>query len=87
MAQDSDKAQNIENSAQAFVWGYRSTSTLHEQDLKRKAEPFSIGGSGEGFEFDDANDSYWKDRVVQNHTGEQPSIVQNYSAEQLRHNR
>ncbi|KAL8544450.1 hypothetical protein ACS0TY_004848 [Phlomoides rotata] len=84
MAQDSDKTQNIENSAQTFVWGYRSSSALNEQDRKRKAEP-TIGGSGEVFEFDDANDSYWKDRVVQNHSGEQPSIVQNYSAEQLRH--
>ncbi|KAK8611107.1 hypothetical protein V6N13_131170 [Hibiscus sabdariffa] len=40
---------------------------------KRKKSPNSIFGSPETFEFDDMNDTYWTDRIVQNGSEEQPS--------------
>ncbi|KAE8684902.1 Tudor/PWWP/MBT superfamily protein isoform 6 [Hibiscus syriacus] len=39
---------------------------------KRKKSPNSIFGSSETFEFDDMNDTYWTDRIVQNGSEEQP---------------
>ncbi|XP_039027711.1 LOW QUALITY PROTEIN: uncharacterized protein LOC120161554 [Hibiscus syriacus] len=39
---------------------------------KRKKSPNSIFGSPETFEFEDMNDTYWTDRVVQNGSEEQP---------------
>ncbi|XP_039030608.1 uncharacterized protein LOC120165089 [Hibiscus syriacus] len=39
---------------------------------KRKMSPISIFGSPETFEFEDMNDTYWTDRVVQNGSEEQP---------------
>ncbi|XP_022745626.1 uncharacterized protein LOC111295970 [Durio zibethinus] len=40
---------------------------------KRKKSPSSIIGSPETFEFEDMNDTYWTDRVVQNGSEEHPS--------------
>ncbi|XWS75102.1 hypothetical protein CRYUN_Cryun01aG0056100 [Craigia yunnanensis] len=40
---------------------------------KRKKSPNSIIGSPETFEFEDMNDTYWTDRVVQNGSEEHPS--------------
>ncbi|XWS66117.1 hypothetical protein CRYUN_Cryun05aG0172700 [Craigia yunnanensis] len=40
---------------------------------KRKKSPNSIIGSPETFEFEDMNDTYWTDRIVQNGSEEHPS--------------
>ncbi|KAF2318590.1 hypothetical protein GH714_009188 [Hevea brasiliensis] len=40
---------------------------------KRRQAFHSIGGSPETFEFEDMNDTYWTDRVIQNGSEEQPS--------------
>ncbi|KAK4433156.1 hypothetical protein Salat_1077800 [Sesamum alatum] len=74
VAQDPKKGHNFQNMVHTFFLGFRSSIALNRRGRKKKADP-TIGGSGEEFEFDDVNDSYWTDR-----------IVQNYSEEQLLHN-
>ncbi|KAL2227803.1 uncharacterized protein LOC105161140 [Sesamum indicum] len=74
VAQDPKKGHNFQNMVHTFFLGFRSSIALNRRGRKKKAEA-TIGGSGEEFEFDDVNDSYWTDR-----------IVQNYSEEQLLHN-
>ncbi|KAL0317495.1 UNVERIFIED_CONTAM: hypothetical protein Sangu_2163800 [Sesamum angustifolium] len=74
VAQDPKKGHNFQNMVHTFFLGFRSSIALNRRGRKKKTEA-TIGGSGEEFEFDDVNDSYWTDR-----------IVQNYSEEQLLHN-
>lgn len=75
VAQDPKKRRTAQNQIRAFFMGFRSSTALSRRGRKKKSEQ-AVGGSGEDFEFDDVNDSYWTDR-----------IVQNYSAEQLLHER
>lgn len=75
VAQDPKKRRTAQNQIRAFFMGFRSSTALSRRGRKKKSEQ-TVGGSGEEFEFDDVNDSYWTDR-----------IVQNYSAEQLLHER
>ncbi|PIN16711.1 Non-specific serine/threonine protein kinase [Handroanthus impetiginosus] len=74
VAQDPKKGHNFQKNIHTFLLGFRSSIALNRRGRKKKSEP-TVGGSGEEFEFDDVNDSYWTDR-----------IVQNYSEEQLLHN-
>ncbi|XP_057802018.1 uncharacterized protein LOC131017321 isoform X2 [Salvia miltiorrhiza] len=75
VAQDPKKRHNVQNDIRSFFMGFRSSTALSRRGRKKRSEQ-AVGGSGEEFEFDDVNDSYWTDR-----------IVQNYSAEQLIHER
>ncbi|KZV41370.1 dentin sialophosphoprotein-like [Dorcoceras hygrometricum] len=74
VAQDPKKRHNFLNTVITFFKGFRSSSALNKRGRKKRAAP-AAGGSAEDFEFDDVNDSYWTDR-----------IVQNYAEEQLLHN-
>ncbi|PIN16712.1 Non-specific serine/threonine protein kinase [Handroanthus impetiginosus] len=74
VAQDPKKGPNFQKNIHTFFLGFRSSIASNRRVRKKKGEEI-IGGSGEDFEFDDVNDSYWTDR-----------IVQNYSEEQLLHN-
>ncbi|KAH6760338.1 hypothetical protein C2S51_017287 [Perilla frutescens var. frutescens] len=74
-AQDPKKRHIVQNDIRSFFMGFRSSIALSRRGRKKRSEQ-AVGGSGEEFEFDDVNDSYWTDR-----------IVQNYSAEQLLHER
>ncbi|XP_073305260.1 uncharacterized protein [Primulina huaijiensis] len=74
VAQDPKKRHNFLNTVITFFKGLRSSSALNRRGRKKRSAP-SAGGSAEDFEFDDVNDSYWTNR-----------IVQNYSEEQLLHN-
>ncbi|XP_073314462.1 uncharacterized protein [Primulina huaijiensis] len=74
VAQEPKKRHNFLNTVITFFKGFRSSSALNRRGRKKRAAP-AAGGSAEDFEFDDVNDSYWTDR-----------IVQNYAEEQLLHN-
>ncbi|KAL1552066.1 hypothetical protein AAHA92_12910 [Salvia divinorum] len=75
VAQDPKRRPSIQSDIRSFFMRFRSSIALSRRGRKKKSEQ-AVGGSGEEFEFDDVNDSYWTDR-----------IVQNYSAEQLMHER
>lgn len=76
VALDPKKRQNhLQNEIRVFFMGFRSSTVVSRRGRKKRSEQ-TVGGSGEEFEFDDVNDSYWTDR-----------IVQNYSADQLLHER
>ncbi|XP_042038656.1 uncharacterized protein LOC121784562 [Salvia splendens] len=75
VAQDPKRRPSIQPDIRAFFMRFRSSIALSRRGRKKRSEQ-AVGGSGEEFEFDDVNDSYWTDR-----------IVQNYSAEQLMHER
>ncbi|KAL2455700.1 Uncharacterized protein Adt_47155 [Abeliophyllum distichum] len=68
-AQDPKKGHSYLRSNVTFFTGFRSSIALNRRGRKKKAS-LAAGGTGE-FEFDDANDSYWTDRIVQNYSGEQ----------------
>ncbi|KAI3459030.1 hypothetical protein Pfo_015693 [Paulownia fortunei] len=70
VAQDPKKGHNFQNNIHTFFLGFRSSIALNRRGRKKRAET-TIGGSGEEFEFDDVNDSYWTDRIVQNYSEEQ----------------
>ncbi|KAI3459028.1 hypothetical protein Pfo_015691 [Paulownia fortunei] len=70
VAQDPKKGHNFLNVVHSFFMGFRSSIALNRRGRKKKAEP-TTGGSAEEFEFDDVNDSYWTDRIVQNYSEEQ----------------
>ncbi|KAL3838358.1 hypothetical protein ACJIZ3_022949 [Penstemon smallii] len=74
LAQEPKKRHNFLNTIVHFFSGFRSSVAVNKRGRKKKSDK-AIAGSGEEFEFDDVNDSYWTDR-----------IVQNYSEEQLLHN-
>ncbi|KAG8380427.1 hypothetical protein BUALT_Bualt06G0014200 [Buddleja alternifolia] len=69
VAQDPKKGDFL-NSTKTFLLGFRSSISLNKRSRKKKVDT-TIGGSGEDFEFDDVNDSYWTDRIVQNYAEEQ----------------
>ncbi|XP_042002223.1 uncharacterized protein LOC121751536 [Salvia splendens] len=75
VAEDPKRRPGIQTDIRAFFMRFRSSIALSRRGRKKRSEQ-AVGGSGEEFEFDDVNDSYWTDR-----------IVQNYSAEQLMHER
>ncbi|XVF75483.1 hypothetical protein PTKIN_Ptkin13bG0191600 [Pterospermum kingtungense] len=61
-----------------FFFNFRDSVVLNQlpEDKvggKRKKSPNSIFGSPETFEFDDMNDTYWTDRIVQNGSEEPQS--------------
>ncbi|CAA3033687.1 Hypothetical predicted protein [Olea europaea subsp. europaea] len=68
-AQDPSKGHSYLRSNVTFFTGFRSLIALNRRGRKKKAS-LAADGTGE-FEFDDANDSYWTDRIVQNYSGEQ----------------
>ncbi|KAL2555383.1 uncharacterized protein Fot_00122 [Forsythia ovata] len=68
-AQDPKKGHSYLRSNVTFFTGFRSSIALNRRGRKKKAS-LAAGATGE-FEFDDANDSYWTDRIVQNYSGEQ----------------
>ncbi|CAI9773922.1 unnamed protein product [Fraxinus pennsylvanica] len=68
-AQDPKKGHSHLRSNITFFTGFRSSIALNRRGRKKKASA-AADGTGE-FEFDDANDSYWTDRIVQNYSGEQ----------------
>ncbi|CAI9767449.1 unnamed protein product [Fraxinus pennsylvanica] len=68
-AQDPNKGHSYLRSNITFFTGFRSSIALNRRGRKKKAS-LAADGTGE-FEFDDANDSYWTDRIVQNYSGEQ----------------
>lgn len=70
LAQDHKKGRNSLNIIHPFFMGFRSSIALNRRGRKKKAEGTS-GLSAEEFEFDDVNDSYWTDRIVQNYSEEQ----------------
>ncbi|XP_051120185.1 uncharacterized protein LOC127243967 [Andrographis paniculata] len=76
LALDPKKGENILNTVHNFFMGFRSSIALNRRGRKKKADS-TVGGSGEEFEFDDVNDSYWTDRIVHNYPEEQ--VVNNSS--------
>ncbi|XP_052200575.1 uncharacterized protein LOC127806974 isoform X2 [Diospyros lotus] len=64
-----------------FFSGFRNSVSLIRQNSsvgklgggRKKRASHAIIGSPEEFEFDDINDSYWTDRIIQNCSEEQPS--------------
>ncbi|KAL8544446.1 hypothetical protein ACS0TY_004847 [Phlomoides rotata] len=66
VAQGPMKRHGFQNNIRAFFLGFRSSVAINRRARKKKSEQ-TVGGSGEEFEFDDVNDSYWTDRIVQNY--------------------
>ncbi|KAL7253010.1 hypothetical protein ACSBR1_007518 [Camellia fascicularis] len=53
--------------------GRQNSSTGKQGGGRKRKASHGIIGSPEDFEFDDVNDSYWTDRIIQNNSEEQPS--------------
>ncbi|XP_009770150.1 uncharacterized protein LOC107810021 [Nicotiana tabacum] len=81
------KSYNFLKTITSFFSGFRNSVVLSQHSRrqnssagrpsggrKRKASQ-TVAGLAEEFEFDDVNDSYWTDRIVQNHGEEQ--LLQN----------
>nr|XP_043629104.1 uncharacterized protein LOC122600453 [Erigeron canadensis]XP_043629112.1 uncharacterized protein LOC122600453 [Erigeron canadensis] len=72
-AQDPQKGYNFLNNIIPFFNGHRATVLSKSKQIsndvrKRKT---SNENDPEEFEFDDVNDSYWTDRIIQNYSDEQ----------------
>ncbi|CAK9155122.1 unnamed protein product [Ilex paraguariensis] len=83
-ARDPMKGYSFLTTIITFFSGFRNSVVLRQQYSERKnsstGRPGSgrkrktsqaVGGSPEEFDFDDVNDSYWTDRIIQNHSDEQ----------------
>ncbi|XVF23712.1 hypothetical protein REPUB_Repub13aG0063400 [Reevesia pubescens] len=75
---DPVKSYSFVNLIIAFFSDFRDSVVLDQfpgdkAGGKRKKSPNSIIGSPETFEFEDMNDTYWTDRIVQNGSEEHPS--------------
>ncbi|XVF23718.1 hypothetical protein REPUB_Repub13aG0063800 [Reevesia pubescens] len=75
---DPIKSYSFVNLIIAFFSDFRDSVVLDQfpgdkAGGKRKKSPNSIIGSPETFEFEDMNDTYWTDRIVQNGSEEHPS--------------
>ncbi|CAI9091000.1 OLC1v1025913C1 [Oldenlandia corymbosa var. corymbosa] len=76
-ASDPKKAYSFLSNIIVFFSGFRKSVVRKNASVgksaggrKRKAE-HTAAGAAEEFEFDDVNDSYWTDRIVQNYSEEQ----------------
>ncbi|KAL8052196.1 hypothetical protein ABFX02_06G196900 [Erythranthe guttata] len=70
VARDPKKRHTFMKNIHNFFMGFRSSIALNKRGRKKKSDS-AVGGSGEEFEFDDVNDSYWTDRIVHNYPEEQ----------------
>ncbi|CAA0814485.1 Tudor/PWWP/MBT superfamily protein [Striga hermonthica] len=62
-----------------FFMGFRSAVVQNRRARKKRAaeQAVVVGGAAEEYDFDDINDSYWTDRVVQNYSDEQNQHLNN----------
>ncbi|KAJ9159971.1 hypothetical protein P3X46_025417 [Hevea brasiliensis] len=75
-AQDPFKGYSFLTIIINFFSDFRNSVIMEQREKvggKRRQAFHSIGGSPETFEFEDMNDTYWTDRVIQNGSEEQPS--------------
>ncbi|XP_059628254.1 uncharacterized protein LOC132271033 [Cornus florida] len=95
-ARDPMKGYSFLNTITYFFSGFRNSIVLGQYSGKQNSSMGKMGGgrkkkashaiigSPEEFEFDDVNDSYWTDMIVQNNPEEEPSgISQNQGEYQL----
>ncbi|KAJ0702948.1 putative non-specific serine/threonine protein kinase [Helianthus annuus] len=67
-----------ERRAAVFTKSLKKPSTVEQPDNDTKTKPSNENDPEEfdfDFDFDDVNDSYWTDRIIQNHTEDQPVQV------------
>ncbi|KAJ0467722.1 putative non-specific serine/threonine protein kinase [Helianthus annuus] len=67
-----------ERRAAVFTKSLKKPSTVEQPDNDTKPKPSNENDPEEfdfDFDFDDVNDSYWTDRIIQNHTEDQPVQV------------
>ncbi|KAM0038143.1 putative non-specific serine/threonine protein kinase [Helianthus debilis subsp. tardiflorus] len=67
-----------ERRAAVFTKSLKKPSTVEQPDNDTKTKPSNEIDPEEfdfDFDFDDVNDSYWTDRIIQNHTEDQPVQV------------
>ncbi|EYU39558.1 hypothetical protein MIMGU_mgv1a000539mg [Erythranthe guttata] len=80
VARDPKKRHTFMKTIHNFFMGFRSSIALNKRGRKKKSDS-AVGGSGEEFEFDDVNDSYWTDRIVHNYPEEQLITTTNNNRE------
>ncbi|KAK4366499.1 hypothetical protein RND71_014379 [Anisodus tanguticus] len=76
------KGYNFLKTITTFFSGFRNSVVVHQKRQnssagkpgggRKKRASQTAAGFAEEFEFDDVNDSYWTDRIVQNYGEEQP---------------
>ncbi|KAJ4845892.1 hypothetical protein Tsubulata_026859 [Turnera subulata] len=75
VAQDPLKGYSFVNIIASFFSDFRNSVLVDQSDKvagKRRKSSNSLSGFPETFEFEDMNDTYWTDRVIQNGSEEQP---------------
>ncbi|GER51304.1 Tudor/PWWP/MBT superfamily protein [Striga asiatica] len=79
VAREPKKRHDFVSVVHTFFMGFRNAVVQNRRARKKRAaeQAVVVGAAAEEYEFDDINDSYWTDRVVQNYSDEQNQHLNN----------